>query len=93
MFQRPLRHVVATTLVVGYPKHLPDAMQLSPAEFEREAKLALAAKLFKTGRLSSGLAARLAGLERVEFLRALGRYQVSSVNIGADELHSDFDYA
>ena len=93
MFQLPLRHVLAMTLVVEYPKHLPDAMQLSPAEFEREAKLALAAKLFETGRLSSGLAARLAGLERVEVLRALGRYQVSSVNIGADELHSDFDHA
>jgi predicted HTH domain antitoxin len=86
VFQIPLRYLTSMTLVVEYPKHLPDAMQLSPAEFEREAKLALAAKLFETGRLSSGLAARLAGLERVEFLRALGRYQVSSVNIGAEEL-------
>jgi predicted HTH domain antitoxin len=81
------------TLVVDYPKHLPDAMHLSPAEFEREAKLALAAKLFETGRLSSGLAAQLAGMERVEFLRSLGRFHVSSLNLEAEEIESDLNHA
>jgi predicted HTH domain antitoxin len=80
-------------LTVEYPAHLPDAMQLSPAEFEREAKLALAAKLFETGRLSSGLAAKLAGLERVMFLRALGAFRVSTLNMNADELKSDLENA
>jgi hypothetical protein len=35
-----------------------------------------AVKLYELGRLSSGRAAELAGLPRVEFLLALGRYKV-----------------
>lgn len=80
-------------LTVEYPEHLPDAMQLSPAEFEREAKLALAAKLFDSGRLSSGMAARLAGVTRIEFLHVLARYKVSTVNHDVDELKADLDHA
>jgi predicted HTH domain antitoxin len=35
-----------------------------------------AVKLYELGRLSSGRAAELAGMSRVEFLLALGRYKV-----------------
>ena len=35
-----------------------------------------AVKLYELGRLSSGRAAELAGMARVEFLLHLGRYQV-----------------
>jgi predicted HTH domain antitoxin len=81
------------TLTVDYPPHLPDAMQLSREEFEREARLALAAKFFESGRLSSGMAARLAGLERVEFLSQLSRFQVSMINVDPKELADDLENA
>lgn len=55
-------------LVVNYPAQLPDALQQSPEQFEREAKMAMAAKLYELKRISSGTAAALVGIDRVEFL-------------------------
>jgi predicted HTH domain antitoxin len=54
---------------------------LPQADFEREAKLLLAAKLFEMGRLSSGKAAELSGMGRVEFLMSLQRVGVSMSNL------------
>ena len=34
-------------IVVDYPSTLPDALQQSPEQFEREAKMAMAAKLYE----------------------------------------------
>ena len=56
---------------------------------EREARLAMAAKLFETGRLSSGQAAGLIGMGRVAFLAELGRLGVPTIQVGADELEGD----
>lgn len=55
-------------LVIPYPDSLPVALSLTAGEFESEAKLALACKLYEMGRLSSGQAAAIAGVPRVSFL-------------------------
>ena len=47
---------------VEYPETLPDALAETRQEFETEAKLAMAAKLFEMKRLSSGQAAHFIGL-------------------------------
>jgi predicted HTH domain antitoxin len=60
-------------LVIEYPERLPDALQKTRAEFEQDARMAMAAKLFEMRRLSSGIAARLAGVDRVTFLMELHR--------------------
>ncbi|MBK1631959.1 hypothetical protein CKO31_14685 [Thiohalocapsa halophila] len=78
------------TLSVDYPETFPDALHMSRAEFEREARLAMAAKLFETGRLSSGQAAGLIGMGRVAFLAELGRLRVATTQVGAEELEGDF---
>ena len=44
--------------------------------FGREILLLAAVKLFEIGRLSSGRAAELAGMSRVEFLLTLKRFKV-----------------
>ncbi len=80
-------------LIVNYPEKLPDALQQSPAQFEQEAKMATAVKLYELKRISSGTAASLIGMERVEFLLALHRYGVAVIDLGAEELQSDFDNA
>jgi predicted HTH domain antitoxin len=77
------------TLSLDYPESLPDALHMTRAEFEREAHLAMAAKLFETGRLTSGQAARLIGIERVAFLLELGRLNVSALQVDPDELEQD----
>jgi len=80
-------------LIVNYPKELPDALQQSPEQFEREAKMAMAVKLYELKRISSGTAATLVGMERVEFLLDLHRYGVPVIDLSAEELQADFDNA
>lgn len=84
---------MSRTLTLDYPESLPDSLHLSPGEFEQEAKLAMAVKLFETGRLSSTQAAELAGLPKVVFLHELGRFGVSPIQTEADELTCDLTHA
>ena len=65
---------------------LPDALQQTPVQFEREAKMAMAVKLFEMKRLSSGLAAQLVGMDRVSFLLELHRYGVAMIDLDESEL-------
>ena len=55
-------------LVIDYPPSLPDMLQQSRKQFEQEARMAMAVKLFEMKRLSSGMAAKLVGMDRVPFL-------------------------
>ena len=80
-------------LEIPYSESLPDAARMSVTEFERELKLALAAKLFELGRLPSGQAAELAGLGRVEFLKSLSRYKVKAVDWDIDEFTQEINNA
>ncbi len=48
-----------------------------------------AVKLYELGRLSSGAAARLAGIPRVLFLSKLADYGVDTFRLGVDELQRE----
>jgi hypothetical protein len=61
-------------LNIPYPPEVLWATQQEPAKFETEARLLLALKLYETGKLSTGLAAKLAGVPRVTFLFLLGQH-------------------
>jgi predicted HTH domain antitoxin len=76
-------------LVVPIPQALADAMQSTPEEFAREARMAMAAKLYELKRLPSGMAAQLAGVSRVEFLLELHRFGVAVIDLTADEVLAD----
>ncbi len=78
---------------IDYPDSLPDLLQTTRSAFEAEARMAMAVKLFELKRLSSGLAARLAGVTRVEFLLNLHRYGVPVIAHDDDELASDLAHA
>jgi predicted HTH domain antitoxin len=80
-------------LVVNYPQQLPDILQQSIEQFEYEAKMALAVKLFELKRISSGMAAQLVGIDRVTFLLELHRYQVVVHDLTESELMSDIENA
>ncbi len=80
-------------LIIDYAPSLPDALQCSQEQFEQEAKMAMAVKLFEMKRLSSGMAARLAGVDRVSFLLGLHLYGVAMIDLDEKELQSDLDHA
>ena len=78
------------SLTIDYPARLPDEMNLTPRQFESEARLALAAKWYEMGRVSSSQAAEMAGLDRVRFLLELERLGVSFINVDEEELKLEF---
>lgn len=47
------------------------------------------AELFEMKRIPSGIAAALAGLDRISFLLSLHRYGVNMVDLDEDELRLD----
>lgn len=81
------------TLSISYPESLLGTLHVSESEFEREARMAMAVKLFDTGRLSSGQAADLANMPRVHFLYELGRWGVAALQTGEDDLENDLNVA
>ena len=56
----------------------------------RGARFALAVKLYEMGRLTSGQAARLAGVSRVTFLLDCRRYGAASVEWDQAEIDAEF---
>lgn len=76
-------------LVIDYPQLLPDALQQTRSDFEQEAKMAMAVKLFEMKRLSSGMASKLAGVDRVTFLLDLHRYGVAMIDLDDEDLLAD----
>ena len=80
-------------LTIAYPEMLPDSLQETATEFEQEARLAMAVKLFERKRLSSGQAAILAGVDRVTFLLQLHQFGVPMIDLYAEELQSDVAHA
>ena len=81
------------TITLDCGPELAVALGRRQSELEGELRLASALKLFELGRISSGLAARLAGMSRVQFLMACGRYGVSVFQQSEEELSADFENA
>ena len=80
-------------LTIPYSEELLLSLKASPAEFEAEARLLLAVKLYELGRVSTGRAAELAGMSRVDFMFALGRFGLSPTGVDPDELAEDRAHA
>ena len=76
-------------LTIQYSDDLLLSLKKSPHEFEAEARLLLAVKLYEMDRVSSGVAAQLAGMSRVEFMLELARFGLSPMGQEPSELAED----
>ncbi len=77
------------TLTIEYDDDVLSALGLSPEQFGKEAQLLVAVKLHEMGRLSSGAAARLAGIPKPLFLTKLADYGVDTFRLTEEELRQD----
>jgi predicted HTH domain antitoxin len=91
-----LRFVVEITmsyeLTIEYGDDVLFSTGLSRDEFDEEAVLLLAAKLYELGRLSSGQAAKLCGKGRVDFLLSLPRVGVSISNLRPEDTAAEVGF-
>jgi len=78
------------SLCISYPDAILISFNESREHFEKEARIALAMKLFDIGRLTSGQAAEMSGLSRVEFLLLCRGYGSASVQWDQEELDAEF---
>ncbi|HYG64248.1 MAG TPA: UPF0175 family protein [Thermoanaerobaculia bacterium] len=69
------------------------ALKVSADEMGEELRLAAAVKLYELGKLSSGAAARLAGIPKALFLTKLGDYGVPTFRLTEEELRRDLENA
>jgi predicted HTH domain antitoxin len=74
---------------IGYPPGFERAVHLTKDELEQHIRLMAALKMFELGKVSSGKAAELAGMSRVEFLEVCGRYRVSVFNYPPEEIERE----
>ncbi len=77
-------------IYIEYPESLANSLKLRGKEFENEMKINSLVKLFELGKVSSGTAAKVLGLTRLDFLDLLSKYKVSSLGqFDSDDLRDD----
>lgn len=76
-------------LKIKYPSGFELAVHMTKEEMEHHIRLMASLKMFELGKVSSGKAAQLAGMTRVEFLETCGRYRVSVFNYPLEEVERE----
>ncbi len=73
-------------LTIPYSDDILLSLKETKEQFEEDAKLLLAIKLYELGKISSGKAAKLAGISRITFLNSLKKYKVSPFQMDIKEI-------
>lgn len=87
--ERSPRSRAAISVTIPCTEELLLSLKESRAEFATEARLLLAVKLYELNRISTGMAAQLAGMTRVQFMLALDRYGLSPFGLDPSEIKPD----
>lgn len=75
-----------TTLTIEFPDEVYETLHRSPAEVQREVRLAVAIRWYSKGLISQERAAGIAGLDRTDFLMALAREKVDVFHVDLEQL-------
>lgn len=82
--------VMKGTINIAFPESLANSLRMSEEEFGLEVKTSSLVKLYELGKVSSGVAASVLGLSRLEFLELLSKYKVSVLGAyDLDDLKED----
>jgi predicted HTH domain antitoxin len=79
------------TVSFDLPDEVFSALRRSPEEFARALRLAAAIHWYERGEISQEKAARIAGLDRTDFLLALAREQTDAFVVDLDDLKRELD--
>ena len=82
---------MAKIITIDYPEYLANAMRMNKDDFGKQMKESALVKLFEIGKVSSGTAAKVLNITRIEFLELLNKYKVSFLNF--DDLEEDLSNA
>ena len=81
------------TLTIQIPESVLLQTGASRESLQREGEFWLALRFFQSGRLTSGQAAAMCGLNRVDFLFEAGRQGVDVADLDGDELKQELEAA
>lgn len=75
-----------TKLTIELPDEVYETLRRSPSEVQREVRLAVAIRWYSHGLISQERAATIAGMDRTDFLMALGRERMDAFHVDFDQL-------
>ena len=81
------------TITLDLPEEAFSALRRSPSEFAREMRLAAAIHWYTRGEISQERAAGIAGLDRTDFLLALGSRHIDVFPIDWQSLDEELERA
>jgi len=77
------------TLTVQIPGDVRKVLNRTPEELARDLRMYTALMLFKLGKLSSGMAAEMAGVSRVHFFDLCAEYSIPVSQISPEQLRQE----
>ncbi len=81
------------TIAIQCPDQVLISLKEDAETFRRDLILTAAMKFYELGKLSSGRAADLAGISRVEFIERCAEFKVPAWDMTANELRQDLRHA
>ena len=80
------------TLKIDYSDDILASLGLSREQFEQEARLLVAGKLYESGRLTAGQAAQLCGKRKVDFLMSLASVGINACNLSPEDAETEIGF-
>ena len=78
-------------VILELPEEVFSALRRSPEEFARDLRLAAAIHWYERGDVSQEKAARIAGMDRTDFLAALAREKANAFVVDFDDLKRELE--